>query len=185
MKDESKQPTVDAQDLRSAFVIEPSMPDPKMVFYQMGYEAALVEHESSRKVSEIERPRWGVIGMGIAASVLAFLLGTSMQRTMIQKSASDPIAGPDPQAVAADIPGESNVIGSNSDSPSPSTLLAEQDIESIGMLTSLDFVSNAMTEKGFTLTATGVRMRSPLVSGGSVDKPRLSTLRPDEFEFEI
>lgn len=183
-------PPVDAALLRENFTIEPAECDPKQLFYRMGYAAAQAESQVSiTRSSEQKRGgRWLSVSLGVAASLVAFFLGsmtrpqTDSRLVAEQETIVEPIQVDQPkeERLAEEDGAEASQIMVASAPVEP-----EQGTLQGGVLANLEFVSNIVPNRGFTLSTSGIRMRSPLTDNRSSEESMNAVLQSDFTEFEI
>ncbi|MEL6106911.1 MAG: hypothetical protein AAFU85_12775 [Planctomycetota bacterium] len=166
-----------AASLRERFPIAPTESNPRVAFYQMGYEARVAEEKAERVTAPPNRRVWTHVGVGLAAAALAFVMGVSTNSPQ-QEGSSIAQTTPRPQVEAAIAVDDSAVS-------SEPIIKLDRSSKPGGFrsVRSIDFVWNA-TANNFTLTAGGLQLAETTVTERSNGTWRASRALSD-FETEI
>ncbi|MEM6468344.1 MAG: hypothetical protein AAF802_02160 [Planctomycetota bacterium] len=182
--------SLNAPELRKLLRTEALSLDPKMLFYKMGYEAAMEELKVAKPrvaSSQIRMPL-SHLAVGVAAALLAFV-GTKVltqpdggrpftaevSETRSDESRADHAVIETPPENVEQFENNVHVAGVE-----PSI-----DVHQGGVLATLEFVSGAVSQRGFTLSAAGVRLRSPFIEDDDSVPTLMTGLRVDSLEIDI
>ncbi|MEO1528009.1 MAG: hypothetical protein AAFX06_21465 [Planctomycetota bacterium] len=167
MSSQDNEPMCDAELLREQFPMQPSEPDPRSTFYQMGYAARVAEEARNELAPRSIGSFRTTVSASLLAAVFAFMLGLIAKPSPRDQAM---VAGTIEHAKADQVrPSETTMTPVIDSKSSPADSESPDDATDSSGVPSIDFVWNA-APRSFTLTASGMRLEesSAPTSIGSV-----------------